>query len=199
MEERVQHLRESPAEGGSHQSPSSERAQRDPRIEDYLDRVCAPLVDDVPYARRQELRAELGAHLEALAEAYMELGSPAEEAVPKALQRMGNPRRMGRQWAVRWERADAPECMRSFGASLRQALLTFGGTLAVAILAIASTIAGALVAVTPFALLIFAPAGVGLYHGRRGARRPVLTAGVAIGLLSLPCAGAWEPGGTGSP
>src|SRR5438045_9125063 len=55
------------------QRPRGETGPPDPRIEDYLDHVCAPLVGVVPYARRQELRAELREHLAAMAAAQQEL------------------------------------------------------------------------------------------------------------------------------
>src|SRR5437763_895980 len=45
----------------------TEAAPPDPRIEDYLDCVSAPLVEVVPYTLRQELRAELREHLTAMA------------------------------------------------------------------------------------------------------------------------------------
>jgi hypothetical protein len=76
----------------------------DPRIEDYLDQVYAPLVDVVPYARRQELRTELREHLEALAATHEELGSSREAAVLAAFRQFGPPRDLARQWM----RGEAP-------------------------------------------------------------------------------------------
>lgn len=80
------------------------------RLEDYLDRVVAPLVDDVPHARRRELRAELGAHLDALVEARLELGATPEEAVTAALRQFGSPRQVGKTWLREWrkEQPDRP-------------------------------------------------------------------------------------------
>lgn len=78
------------------------------RIDDYLDRVVAPLVNDVPHARRRELRSELGAHLEALVEAHRELGATPDEAVSAALQQFGSPRQVGRQWLREWQRKPLP-------------------------------------------------------------------------------------------
>jgi hypothetical protein len=74
----------------------------DPRLEDYLDRVCAPLVEVVPHARRQELRAELQSHLEALVASYQELGEDPEVAVLSALRQFGDPRTLGERWAREW-------------------------------------------------------------------------------------------------
>jgi hypothetical protein len=51
-------------------TPPADLPCADPRIEDYLDHVCAPLVDRVPYTERTALRAELRTHLASLAEAY---------------------------------------------------------------------------------------------------------------------------------
>src|SRR2546427_11434751 len=78
---------------------SGEAAPPDPRIEDYLDHVCAPLVGLVPYARRQELRAELRGHLEALAASYRELGSAPNLASEQALRQFGDPRELARRCA----------------------------------------------------------------------------------------------------
>jgi hypothetical protein len=70
---------------------------RDPLIEDYLDHLCAPLVGLVPYARRQELRAEWAAHLDCLVEAHREMGHGPAGAVLGALQQFGDPDRMAQQ------------------------------------------------------------------------------------------------------
>jgi hypothetical protein len=75
-------------------------------IEDYLDRVVAPLAEEVPHARRRELRAELGAHLEALVAAHLELGAIPEEAVSAALQQFGSPRAVGQEWLRSWRRVE---------------------------------------------------------------------------------------------
>jgi hypothetical protein len=77
---------------------------RSARLDDYLDRVVAPLVDDVPHARRRELRAELGAHLEALVDAHVELGANPEEALAAAIRQFGPPRQVGKHWLREWRR-----------------------------------------------------------------------------------------------
>src|SRR5947208_1776604 len=74
------------------------------RIEDYLDHVFAPLLGLVPYARRQELRAELRGHLEALAASYRELGSAPDTASEQALRQFGDPRELARGCADEWQR-----------------------------------------------------------------------------------------------
>jgi hypothetical protein len=96
-------------------SPSPRvEATPDVRLEDYLDHLCAPLVGRVAYARRQEMRAEWRAHLDALVEAYVELGSTPDEAVTQALRQFGDARDLGRQWARSWKRKRVqPQSIRS--------------------------------------------------------------------------------------
>ncbi len=81
----------------------------DPRIEDYLDHVCAPLVGHVPYQRRRELRAELRAHVEAIAEARRELDGSEYDAVSYALSQFGNPAVLARQWLQEWHVGHEPQ------------------------------------------------------------------------------------------
>src|SRR5215212_7119533 len=71
--------------------------EADPRLEDYLDHVCAPLVGRVGYAERMGLRAELRAHLDAMVAASREVGED-EDAVLSALARFGPPHRLARAW-----------------------------------------------------------------------------------------------------
>jgi hypothetical protein len=73
-------------------------AARDERIEEYLDRIDAPLIGHVPRARRLELRAELALHLDALVEAHQELGATPDEAVTDALRQFGDPLHVGQEW-----------------------------------------------------------------------------------------------------
>lgn len=68
------------------------------RIEDYLDRACAPLIEVLPYGARMELRQEIGQHLRALVEAYRELGDTHERAFEKAIEKFGSPEMVARQW-----------------------------------------------------------------------------------------------------
>ena len=83
---------------------SKEATSTDPRIEDYLDQVFAPLVGLVPHARRQELRTELRGHLEALAASYREIGSAPNLASEQALRQFGDPRELARRCAPEWRR-----------------------------------------------------------------------------------------------
>ena len=100
-------------------------AGTDPRIEEYLDRVCARLVDDVPRERRLELRTELQAHLEALVRAREELGASSEEAVSAALAQFGDAAAVGREWTRAWtQRGRRPP--REMLRATMAALLCFG-------------------------------------------------------------------------
>lgn len=67
-------------------------------IEDYLERITAPLVGWKDYHERQALRNEVRAHLEAGIAAYQELGERHDEAVHLALIQLGNPDEIGRQY-----------------------------------------------------------------------------------------------------
>jgi hypothetical protein len=81
----------------------------DPRIHAYIDKVCAQLPRDLSPARRLELRAELAAHLRALADAYQELGSDPDTALQEALRQFGDAAQVGREWAREWKRAPRGE------------------------------------------------------------------------------------------
>lgn len=104
---RKQHLWQVPARGcwSVPQEAAADRPRADVRIEDYLDHVCAPLVEWIPYEARTALRAELRGHLESLAEAYQELGSPADAAIGEALAQCGHPTDVARGWVRECERA----------------------------------------------------------------------------------------------
>src|SRR3712207_2488794 len=73
-------------------SPPVSVAGCDPRIDDYLDHLYAPLVGRVPYEVRQQFRSELQTHLEALVAAREEVGASHEQAVREALTQFGDPR-----------------------------------------------------------------------------------------------------------
>src|SRR5439155_12286412 len=105
---------------------SGEARPTDPRLEDYLDHVCAALVGLVPYARRQELRAELRGHLEALVATHEELGSERTAAVVMALRQFGPPRHLSRQWAREWTQGAAPTCIEPAWPAMLIAAGSFG-------------------------------------------------------------------------
>lgn len=95
----------------------------DSRIEDYLDRICAPLVGNLPYERRQEIRAEIREHLDALTEASIESGHTPDKAVERALQQFGDPKRISME-ILKSRNLDEG----SLVAALRAALVGYGLT-----------------------------------------------------------------------
>lgn len=78
--------------------PEMERHLAQAAIEDYLDRVCVPFVETLPYAARVEMRREIASHLKALVLAYEELGDPPATATQKALGKFGSPEQVARLW-----------------------------------------------------------------------------------------------------
>ncbi|MCW3055657.1 MAG: hypothetical protein JWN14_4827 [Chthonomonadales bacterium] len=58
-------------------------------LNDYLQRTCAPTDSLVSEQEQDELREEMSGHVLALAAAYQELGSNAEEAMRAALKQFG--------------------------------------------------------------------------------------------------------------
>lgn len=77
-------------------------ARGDAWTEDYLDHLCAPLVGIVPLAERRDLRAEVQAHLEALAAEYGFEGKPPSEATAAALLELGEPWQVGQIFLREW-------------------------------------------------------------------------------------------------
>src|SRR5947207_1448570 len=69
----------------------------DSMINDYLDRVCAPMAEHVPYVDRMEMRIEMLSHLEASIAAHRELGASLEDAAHAALEQFGEPSEIGRR------------------------------------------------------------------------------------------------------
>jgi hypothetical protein len=149
-------------------APPADLPRADPRIEDYLDHVCAPLVERMPYDARMALRAELRSHLESLAEAYRELGSPPDQAIGHAFTQCGHPKDVAREWVRECERAT----------SLYPVLPTWAATL-VALGCYALTMA-AQWAAGLFHLPVVAQVGIG---GLGGFGAPLL-AGLVTGSLS---------------
>lgn len=67
-------------------------------VEDYLDRVCQPLIDTHSYTFRNEMRLELTQHIYSLITAYTELGDSQLVATEKALAKFGPAESVARQW-----------------------------------------------------------------------------------------------------
>jgi hypothetical protein len=157
----------------------------DSRIEDYLDRVCAPLVESVPCARRGELRRELREHLEALAASYEEVGSEASVAVEAALQQFGDPRELARRYADEWR--NGTECGTSppIWPDLCVALGCFGLLSSFHTLLSAMARSAGHPAAAWVTMAITLPITAGLLTGLVAPWRPVRGALLAILLLSL--------------
>ncbi len=165
----------------------------DTHLGDYLDHVCVPLVGVVPYARRQELRAELAEHLEALIESYQEMGSRPEWAVVQALQQFGEPSKLSRQWAREWaSEAPCPE-PRSPWRAMKLGLGCFSAAGLLAAVLLRTILNGSpfsVPSVTAEAGLIglVLPAVAGLMTGRYSPARPALGAFYALAALIAPTA-----------
>jgi hypothetical protein len=164
----------------------------DPRIEDYLDHVCAPLVGVVPYARRTELRTELREHLEAFVATHEELGSPRDVGVLMALRQFGPPRELAREWAREWKQGAAPARFEPAWRAMGIGLVSFG-------LATAMTLAVELAANSgpvpnpigpPLVVLVLGilPLLAGLATGLLAPARHALGAFFALAALIPPCA-----------
>ncbi|MCW3051249.1 MAG: hypothetical protein JWN14_419 [Chthonomonadales bacterium] len=65
-------------------------------LDDYLDHLCAPLIDRMTYEQRLAIREEVRSHVLVLAAGHEELGSSPEEALKAAMQQFGDARKIGR-------------------------------------------------------------------------------------------------------
>jgi hypothetical protein len=158
------------------EAPPADGASPDSRIEDYLDHVCAPLVGLVPYARRQELRAELRGHLDALVGTHEELGSERDVAVVMALRQFGPPREISHQWAREWIQGNEPAGVQSPWRAMRIALISFG--------------AAALLGLALLAVLMLSPAS---YFGEVGPPVMLGLVGIALPVAAGLITGLFAP------
>jgi hypothetical protein len=69
-------------------------------VEDYLDRVCRPLIETHSYSVRYDLRQEVGQHIRSLIRAYQEMGDASIVAAEKALVKFGEADTVARQWKL---------------------------------------------------------------------------------------------------
>lgn len=138
-------------------------------IEDYLDKVWAATAYILPYTERQERRAEMRMHLEAMTAAYIELDVAPEEAVAAALRQFGDCRKISRQLVREWEQAALSAPIRSARPATRWALRRFG--------------AGALTSAVAIPLLT----SIHIHHYIRGWSTPIdmLQLGLFFGLPLL--------------
>ena len=163
-----------------HRSLPAEIELCDPRIEAYLDQVLAGLPRSVPAARRIELRRELAAHLEALAEARQEL-EEGGDSVAAALRQFGSPRSLARSWSREWKRSEPERSPRTLAATAVMFLyLVFSsawiGVMAEHHFGFSGVVAGALGGLLP--------AAVGAAWALRN-RRPPYDNRLPLGLFTL--------------
>lgn len=78
-----------------------------PVLDDYLDRLRAPLVGLVPLERRHRFLCEVAGHLEALVEDFVQEGDPPEAAVRRAIQEHGEPGRIAEAFLATWYEKEA--------------------------------------------------------------------------------------------
>jgi hypothetical protein len=175
--------------------PLADPAALDPRIDRYLDQIFEPLNGRIESLQQQEMRSELVLHLAALVEAHLELGSSPEEAVRAALEQLGDPRRLAREFAAEWQRptgSDLP-LLAMVPCALAFATASFFGTLGL-MLALQQIGGDSLrVPVEGPGIPLTAGFLVGLWRGRHplGSRWGLL----AIGMLSLLVSSQISSGG----
>jgi hypothetical protein len=160
----------------------------DEALEDYLDRVCAPLVELMPYPARQEMRAELRAHLEARAEVYEEEGDSPGAALHRALRQCGEPALIARHWREEWERSQpaAGTTRPAARMALRVFGLAFGITWPTLSYLATSPSPGPALRLVVAALLLGAPITLGAVVGSRRPRRAMLGTFWALSALLGP-------------
>lgn len=71
-------------------------------LDDYIDRLRAPMVGVVPLERRQRFLGEVAGHLEALVEDFRQEGEDAEEAVRRAIREHGEPGQLAEDFVAAW-------------------------------------------------------------------------------------------------
>lgn len=76
-------------------------------IDEYLERLVAPLVGTVPYAERARLKGEAAFHLERLREDFLAMGFESEDASRKAVATYGVSRRMSDDFLESWFKKQA--------------------------------------------------------------------------------------------
>lgn len=111
----------------------------DPRVEDFLDHLCVPLVGVVPYERREELRREIREHVLSLIEDGEEQGLSPAEAVEAALREIGEPTQAGLDFLEEWTQGEPGSGERAMRArSTKVAFAGLGSFLAIDLVALES-------------------------------------------------------------
>jgi hypothetical protein len=99
-------------------------ATTDERVEEYLDQVCGRLLT-LSFAERRQIRDELRSHIEAMADALMELGEARSEAVTQALAKFGKPERVARSFVTAYLSSGSAR-LASPAASFGKAMRVYG-------------------------------------------------------------------------
>ncbi|RYG35608.1 hypothetical protein EON81_12215 [bacterium] len=76
-------------------------------LEEYLDRLGAPLVGTVPIEKRQRFLSEVASHLDGLAEDYRLDGAHPDEAARRAVREHGAPGKLAEDFLETWFERDA--------------------------------------------------------------------------------------------
>lgn len=71
-------------------------------LDDYVDRLRAPLVGTVPLERRQRFLSEVAGHLEALVEDYRQEGEAPDSAARRAIREHGKPGQLAEDFLAAW-------------------------------------------------------------------------------------------------
>jgi len=169
----------------------------DPRIEEYLDHLCVPLMRRVPYAIRAELRVELRAHIDALIDASLELGRPPDEAVRDALMQFGDPRALGSEWLRGWNGGRLGSPVPSARPAACVALRCFGLATSMAVALVVTTALYAerlpvLGLLSVLFLVLVMPLLAGLATGWLSPARQALGTFYALALLSVITGLGWS-------
>ncbi|RYG44966.1 hypothetical protein EON79_13735 [bacterium] len=85
----------------------AEEAGANAILEDYLDRLAAPLVGTVPIEKRQRFVMEVASHLDSLAEDYRLEGIDPDEAAHRAVREHGAPGKLAEEFLEAWYERDA--------------------------------------------------------------------------------------------
>ena len=201
-------------QGISKRSLPSDIPSLDPRIETYLEEVCASFRAGLPEETRSALRAEMRLHLEERVAANVELGDTHEAAVSRALEQFGESKQVGRAWQ-RERRGTLLARGASAKLSSRIALLLYVPSCALALflLQVVNTIilgmsAGYMSPQTVptieaicYMVAFLLPVPAGLLTGLLAQGRAVRTTFRTLCLLGLPMAAcyAFRPSSTQSP
>lgn len=160
------------------------------QVEDYLDRIWAPLVEVVPYDERAARRAEMRGQIRAVVEAHLELGDSPEAALRSALRQFGGSEAVALSSEESVAATTRP-VRKDRRQSLRVALRCFGAASIVTLLPLlvnVELINFASGAWTLILLIAGLPLLAGAAVGLLARERPIRSVLMAVGMLTLPAA-----------